>query len=317
MTRVAPPAPGLTTRPLALADSRAVYELMAAVQRAELGVVEIEESDILADWARPSHDLAASSVAVMAGDVMVGYAELVGHERYDAAVHPTYQGRGIGTWLAAWVRQLARSRGQHVVGMPVPEGSSGDRLLTVLGYHVRWTSWVLRVPGGARIPPRELPAGFSIGPAREDERRAAHDVLEDAFGEWTNREREPWPDFEAAVLRRPGFAPWQLRVVRDPGGVVVGVTVTVLSDTGRHGHADDEVTAYVDRLAVRRDHRDRGLAQALLVDAFAAASAHGATVSELSTDSRTGALGLYEKVGMVATSTWVHRAVEVGGDTRW
>ena len=35
------------------------------------------------------------------------------------------------------------------------------------------------------------------------------------------------------------------------------------------------------------------------------------TVSELSTDSRTGALGLYEKVGMVVTSNWVHRGVNL------
>ena len=33
--------------------------------------------------------------------------------------------------------------------------------------------------------------------------------------------------------------------------------------------------------------------------------------SELSTDSRTGALGLYEKVGMKVTSTWVSRAIKL------
>ena len=42
-----------------------------------------------------------------------------------------------------------------------------------------------------------------------------------------------------------------------------------------------------------------------------AAHAHGATRSELSTDSRTGALGLYERVGMEVTSTWVHRAIHL------
>ena len=47
-------------------------------------------------------------------------------------------------------------------------------------------------------------------------------------------------------------------------------------------------------------------ARALLVDAFARARDHGATVSELSTDSRTGALGLYEHVGMRVTQTWRH-----------
>jgi len=48
-----------------------------------------------------------------------------------------------------------------------------------------------------------------------------------------------------------------------------------------------------------------------VVDAFTEAKEHGATRLELSTDSRTGALSLYEKVGMRVTSTWVNRAIEV------
>ena len=43
----------------------------------------------------------------------------------------------------------------------------------------------------------------------------------------------------------------------------------------------------------------------------AGAKEHGATKSELSTDSRTGALSLYEKVGMVTTSVWVNRAIDL------
>jgi mycothiol synthase len=69
--------------------------------------------------------------------------------------------------------------------------------------------------------------------------------------------------------------------------------------------------AYITRLATRSDQRGRGLAQALMVDTFARAREHGAETSGLSTDSRTGALGLYEKVGMRVTSTWLHRAVHL------
>jgi hypothetical protein len=49
----------------------------------------------------------------------------------------------------------------------------------------------------------------------------------------------------------------------------------------------------------------------LLADAFAETRVHGATRSELSTDSRTGALGLYENVGMEVTSVWVNRAIDL------
>ena len=132
---------------------------------------------------------------------------------------------------------------------------------------------------------------------------AAHDVLEDAFLEWSVRDREPFEDFEAATTGRPGFEPWNLRVALDPDGAVVGVSLVLVSDNGS--------TGYVDRLAVRKDQRNRGLAQALLVDSFARAREHGTSMAELSTDSRTGALPLYERVGMVAESVWVNRGLDL------
>ena len=295
---------GLTTRPLQKADAHDVFVLMAAQQQEDIGQVAIEEADIVSDWAKPSHDLGARSIGVWDGDTLVAYAELMGADRADTSVLPSHRGRGIGTWLAHWLLDLGRSVGSSVVGMPVPQGSPGDRLLAALGYHVRWTSWVLKLPEGATIPERALPEGYVVRTAGPDDLRAAHDVLEDAFLEWSVREREPFEDFAAATSGRPGFEPWNLRVAVDPEGAVVGVSLVLVSDNG--------TTGYVDRLAVRRDQRNRGLAQALLVDSFAQARAHGTSTSELSTDSRTGALGLYERVGMVPTSVWVNRGLNLG-----
>jgi ribosomal protein S18 acetylase RimI-like enzyme len=50
--------------------------------------------------------------------------------------------------------------------------------------------------------------------------------------------------------------------------------------------------------------------------AGAAGREHGATRAELSTDSRTGALGLYERVGMRVRQTFVHyaRELDTAGD---
>lgn len=297
------PAPGLPSglagRPLAPRDARVVFELIAATQRDEIGHVDIEEADIVADWQRPSHDLGARSWGVFDGPRLVGYAEVLGDDRGDAAVHPDHRGRGLGTQLARWMQETARAEGMELVGMTVPQGSPGDRLLAALGYHVRWTSWVLELPQGRSIPERTLPAGWEVRTARTDEHRTVWTIVEDAFGEWAARRRESWEDFSAEVMQRPGFEPWHVRVVTDPEGEVAGAVVVLLAGD----------CAYVDKLAVRRDLRHRGLAQALLVDAFATARGRGATRSELSTDSRTGALGLYERVGMVVSSTWLHRAI--------
>jgi mycothiol synthase len=163
---------------------------------------------------------------------------------------------------------------------------------------------VLALPAGTQIQHRDLPEGYRIREASPDEYREVQDVLEEAFLEWSVREREPYDDFHAAVIGRPGFEPWNLRVVTDTAGAIVGVALVIMA-----GEAADE--AYIDRLAVRRDQRHRGLAQALLVDAFARGREHGAVRSALSTDSRTGALSLYEKVGMVVGDVWVNRAIGV------
>jgi GNAT superfamily N-acetyltransferase len=292
---------GLTTRPLTLDDAPAVTGIMAAEELRDTGEVAIDEADLLADWRRPSFDLATRTIGVLDGGRIVAYAELSGLDRAHAAVDPVHHGRGIGTYLAGWLQDRARAGGSSVVGMPVPHGSPGDRLLEALGFHVRWTSWVLALPDGATIPAQPLPAGFTLREATGAHHRAAWTVIEDAFLEWSVRERQPFDDFAAQVLGRPGFAPWNLRVAVAPDGEVVGAVVVYLSGT----------TGYVDKLAVRRDRRGLGLARALLADAFTQARAQGALRSELSTDSRTGALGLYERVGMEVTSVWVNRAIAV------
>jgi mycothiol synthase len=294
----------LTARALVMDDARGVFEVAAAQERHDLGKVEVELADIVGDWQRPSFDVSARAVGVFDGDHLVGYAEITGHDRGDAAVHPSYRRRGIGTALARWMQQRVRELGGSVIGTPVPEGSPGDHLLEGLGYRVRWTSWVLALPEGREIQHRDLPEGYTIREAGADEYPAVQDCIEDAFLEWSVREREPYDDFLATTVQRPGFEPWNFRVVVDPAGDIVGTGLVLIA-------GEPEREAYIDRLAVRRDQRHQGLAQALLVDAFAQGRAHGATRSGLSTDSRTGALGLYEKVGMEVGDVWVNRAIDV------
>ena len=45
--------------------------------------------------------------------------------------------------------------------------------------------------------------------------RACWNVLEDAFLEWSVRDREPSRGLLAEVPKRPGFEPWNLRIVTD------------------------------------------------------------------------------------------------------
>jgi mycothiol synthase len=227
----------------------------------------IEEADVVGDWQRPSFDIAASTVGFFEGDTLLAYAEISGGDRGDAAVHPDHRDRGLATLVGHWLQETARARGEAVIGLPVPQGSHWERALGDLGFRPRWETWVLRLPEGRDIEPQRLPEGYVVREARPDEWPVVHTVIEDVFLEWSVRDRQSYEDFLASVPQRPGFEPWNLRVVLDGHGVIGGAAYVLVDGQGN---------GYVNRLAVRRDQRNRSLARALLVDAFAVARAHGA-----------------------------------------
>ena len=288
---------GFVARPLVPADAQAVFEVVAAAEAHDTGEPAIELEDVLGDWARGSFDLATESIGVWDDDRLTASGEVFKGRRADAAVHPDYRGRGIGTWVADWLEDCARRRGARLLGQTGPGGSVSERFFRARGYREGWTSWVLQLPAGTTIEPQPLPDGYTL---REfgggEDGRAAFQLIEDAFNEWPDRDPARYEDWVPRGPLRPGFAPWQIRFAVDPTGTEVGVCYTILASG----------TGYVDQIAVRRDQRGLGLARALLADAFSRARAHGATVSELATDSRTGALGLYEHVGMRVAQTWRH-----------
>src|SRR4051794_1937452 len=231
---------------------------MVAQEQQDLDEVMIELADIVGDWNRPSFDVTGSTVGVFDGDRLVAYGEVGTAGRCDAAVHPAYRGRGIGSAIARWMQKLARRKGLPEIGMPVPLDSAGDRLLAELGYRVRWESWGLELPKGALIPHRSLPEGYAVREADPSDYEQCWSLQEDAFLEWSERERERFDDWLAEMTGRPGFEPWNIRVVTDPAGAVVAMAWVQLG----------EESAYVARLATKQEERRRGLAQALLVDAF-------------------------------------------------
>ncbi len=151
--------------------------------------------------------------------------------------------------------------------MPVPAGlgrrpaARGARLPRPLG---ELGAPAARGRRGARA--RRCPRGTRCGPPSPEEYRAAWTVQEDAFLEWSDRDRQTYEDWESSMTRRPGFEPWNLRVVLDPAGAVVAMAMVQMAET----------TAFIARLATTKEQRGQGLAQALLVDAFAVGRAHGA-----------------------------------------
>jgi ribosomal protein S18 acetylase RimI-like enzyme len=295
---------GLTARPLTDGDARDFVDIVIACELREIGEEAREIEDVWSDWARPGFDLRTDSLGVVDDGRLVAVAEVYRGRRADVNVHPAHQGRGIGGALMHWTWVQARRHGSALVGETVPDANEAAvALFEANGYEPLWTSWVLELPAGEPVAASPPPAGVALRQIRlGSEEHAVFEVIEDAFDEWPDRTPSSYEEWAPGVVGRTGFEPWQLLVAtaQDAAGneEVVGAAYLII--------AGDE--GWVDQLAVRRDHRGRGLARALLAASFDAARARGATRFGLSTDSRTGALGLYERVGMRVRTSFRHWA---------
>jgi mycothiol synthase len=299
---------GFTARPPVLDDAPAVLELVAACEAVVQDEPDIQLEDITAEWRRPSFDLAADAVLVWEGARLVGEAEVFKGRRAEVAVHPEARGRGIGTALLAWTERRSREAGGTIVGQSVPDADVGaSALFERHGYERMWRSWILScaIDGPPSAP--ELPPGYAFRPFRLGaDDREVYEVIERAFNEWPDRDPYAYEDWRAIIVDADGFDP-ALQLVIERDGAIVGTAN--LADPEGQGAGRGE--GWIPQLAVAREHRGLGLGRALLLQAFVVFHARGRASVGLSTDSRTGALGLYEHVGMRVTRSYTHHAKRV------
>jgi mycothiol synthase len=281
--------PGLTSRPATAADARSIYELVAECEIAEDGKAEVDEDDVRISFDRPGFDAARDTVLVFDAGDLVGWAQLY-RKRGETDVRPTHLGRGIGVALLRWIEARAREMGDDRVGQTTTDANTRARdLFLSHDYEPSWVSWLLRTRLDRPVPPPELPPGISMRDYRPEDAREAHRVIDDAFSEWPGRDPEPFEVWAVTTLSHPRMSP-ELSPLAFDGEELVGVVISVDFPEFDEG--------WIDQVATKASHRNRGIAQALLMSAFTGFRARGRKVAGVATDSRTGALGLYEKVGM-------------------
>ncbi len=281
----------LTVRPATTADLHAVYQLIRTCEIDLDGQPEIDEDDVVMEFARKGFDLSRDTRVVhdKAGE-LVGWAQLH-RERGEADVHPAYRGRGLGTELLAWIEERAHETGADKVGQTVTDNNvAAADLFRRNGYQVHDTSWILEIDLGTEpeLPP--LPDGIRIRsyrPGQDD--HGVHRVIDEAFCEWPDRKPSSFEDWSAFSIGRETFSP-ELSTLALDGDRIVGAALVL--------DYQDENEGYVHQLAVHRDYRYRGIARALLRHTFRSFHRQGRPMAVLSTNSYTGALTLYERIGM-------------------
>ena len=296
---------GLTSRGATREDVDAITELIAACELDLDGVAEIDPGDAEMAFGRAGYDPGRDCVLVLEGDELVGWAE-VHKERAEADVHPNHRGRGIGEALLAWTESRARQTGQAVVMQTVTEANlAAAELFRRNGYGPTETAWLLQIRFDEGPPPAPAPPeGITIRPfERGIDEPAVYRVVEDAFNEWRGRTPQSFEEWVNHFPSHPSFAPGLSPLAFD-GDELVGATVYL--------DYPDSDEGWVQQLATRATHRHRGIARALLHHAFGTAYASGKPACGLSTNSNTGALSLYEKVGMHVRRSYTRYTKELG-----
>jgi ribosomal protein S18 acetylase RimI-like enzyme len=212
----------------------------------------------------------------------------------------------LGRALVAWSVAVASAAGSDRIGQTIADGrADAAALLRGHGARAIRTSWILRRDHDPAGPPPvlgDVAPGLSIRAARLEEHDACLDLLERAFATWPDRQPGSRAAWRAMVTEREGFRAEALQVAVDAGGVLLGAMHLL----------DDGQEVWVDKLGVDPLRQGRGVGRALLGRAFVVAHALGRPATLLSTDSNTGALPFYERLGMVVTTSFTHWAIPLG-----
>jgi GNAT superfamily N-acetyltransferase len=303
MTTIAVPE-GLVARPMTQDDVPGIFIVVSECERAADGAAELAMSDVEADWRRPDFDPSTMSMGVFDGDELVATGEVF-KGRAEVDVLPAYRGRGIGTALLRWTWDVARADGRDRVGQTISDAKTdAEALLRASGYEAGHCSWILRIDVEEEPPPPPLPAGLTFRdyrPGLDD--REVFDVIETAFDEWPDREGHGFDNWVETALRREEVRPELVPLVTD-GERVVGVALNL-----DYGPANE---GWVEQLAVEKAYRGLGVGRALLVETFRRFHRIGRRMCGVSTDSRTGALGLYEHVGMSVARSYTRWSKALG-----
>lgn len=291
---------GIHSRAPTDADIDATVAMVNECERHDSGEVMLERADLIADSRTEGFDLERDWIVVLDGDRIVGRGLFVHGRSAWIDVHPSARGRGIGSRLRGWSEDRARSTGADRVGQTIDDRlTDALTLLRAAGYTPRRTSWIFRMDHPERPPEPSPPTGIVLRASRPEDHEEALEMFERAFSEWEDRRANAPATWRALVTEREGFRPDDL-VLAVAGDRVVGGAFLI--DAGE---------IWVDKLAVAKGFRGRGIARALLRTAFARSFERGYPWTRISTDSDTGARSLYEKVGMRVHRSFTHLALDL------
>lgn len=297
---------GYEIRSATIDDLDAVAAVMQAADVGVTGGSDLDADMIRDLWSSPSIDLSLDAWVVTTARAIVAYAHVQedGDTRLKGwgDVHPDHLGRGIGSSMLERAETRAAER-----FAAVPEGAldlaaadgndDAAALMRSRGFEYARSFRHMQIElDGAPIDPGGSPHGIEIrGIEPERDLPEIHAIFVDAFrDEWGYREVS-FEEWKANEVDAPSFDPGFWFIAEDESGPVGAASGLIWGELG-----------WVGELGVRKPWRGRGIAAALLRRSFSTFGARGLRRVRLNVDADnpTGAVALYERVGMRKVRGW-------------
>ncbi|HYO89869.1 MAG TPA: GNAT family N-acetyltransferase [Candidatus Limnocylindrales bacterium] len=310
---------GTTVRPARREDAEAVVAIIQANSLALIGEIDYSLEDLLEEWDDPDIDLERDTQVVFAPDGrLIAYAVVWSKGRPALPIIELYlhaaewaQDGVTEPYLLGWAEVRARENLPELapelrLGLRMYSDSRDERFAAVLaaaGFEPqRYSLQMIKALDEAPVAP-VWPEGFSWRTAEpDDDPVPAFEAFRDAWRDHFGHVRRPYDEALKAWRHHweLSFAPGLWLLALD-GDTVAGLCLCMPK------FGPDEACGFVEILAVRRDYRRRGLAEALLRQSFVELYAAGKTSVRLFVDgqSLTGATRLYERTGMHEHSRYI------------
>jgi mycothiol synthase len=315
--------PKIELRAFSWDDLPAVVDVLNHSEAADRLDRGTSEQELRQSWTSPGVKPERHAFLAVVDSEVIGYGRVqllagnqqTGFSTFHCAgrVLPSWRGRGVGTRLFAECERRAQSRIDEATTRTVYLDAYADKrqqdvaeLYAAFGLSP--ARYFFDMVYDAVETPSEpcYPAGYSARTfvRGQDEERALR-VMNTAFEDHWGFVPLPLEDLLYWV-NTPVFDPQLTVLGLDPGGHVVGECLCMIDPERNKRRGREE--GWVDSLGVLREHREKGLGRALLLDGMRRLRGRGCTHLMLGVDSENpaGALGLYESVGFRECKTSVN-----------
>ncbi|MBA2357552.1 MAG: GNAT family N-acetyltransferase [Actinobacteria bacterium] len=193
-----------------------------------------------------------------------------------------------------WAEERARAQRLRRVRVLLPAGHETEPVVEQRGYRLWRSNYTMQVALQDTPPePRPLPAGLEVRPYRPSDEDPLRAALNECFANDPFFHEASQGNFREFYLRARAFDP-SLWLLAADGQELAGFLLAFPERAGEHE------LGWIESLGVRPPWRRRGLGEALLRAALGELHARGLRRVGLGVDAEneTGALRLYERVGM-------------------